>query len=213
MSPVCIPIKHCRPFFPVRCIYFLPVICSCSHQCCQMFVRYLWSHLWCWTCLSSLPASSFIFIWEKEKMTFAFGFLINYISLIYSVWIIQRLDIMGKKLKNTWSIFYMLLCSFEVMLWRISSFIYSKNEISMFYWPTDWHQHLRLRKKIIWNSHMSQRFFACAACQGACLNASTPLKREPPSASSPCHSQGKGSRSRRAGWVAVRREGAFVAAL
>lgn len=31
-SPVCIPIKHCRPFFPVRCIYFLPVICSCSHQ-------------------------------------------------------------------------------------------------------------------------------------------------------------------------------------
>lgn len=97
MSPVCIPIK---PFFPVRCIYFLPLICSCSHQCCQMFVRYLWSHLWCWTCLSSLPASSFIFIWEKEKMTFAFGFLINYSSLIYSVWIIQRLDTIGKKKKS-----------------------------------------------------------------------------------------------------------------
>lgn len=44
-------------------------------------------------------------------------------------------------------------------------------------------------------------------------DAGPPLKREPPSADSPCHSQGKGKRSRRAGCVVVGREGVFVTAL
>lgn len=38
-------------------------------------------------------------------------------------------------------------------------------------------------------------------------------KKKPSSADSPCHSQGKGKRSRRAGCVVVGREGVFVTAL
>lgn len=40
-----------------------------------------------------------------------------------------------------------------------------------------------------------------------------PLKRDPPSADSPSHSQSKGKRSQRAGCVVVGREGVFITAL